>query len=76
MLPIARLVFQQPSKAAYLPCFAAASPLVREHASTWHGAYLKPHMKIAKASPLAMNEQKQVELQDFTERFLTELGVL
>jgi len=67
--------FLSPTKSAYLTAFAAGSSLIREQPDKYHGAYLKPKMALAKPSPLALNKEKQMELSNFTEKFLLELGV-
>jgi len=81
-LPLSSLIialvkpfFLSPSKSAYLTAFAAGSPLIREQPDKYHGAYLKPKMILANPSALALNKEKQIELSNFTEMFLVELGV-
>ncbi|KAF8590027.1 NAD-P-binding protein [Ramaria rubella] len=75
IVAIARLFFLQPTKAAHLTSFAAASLEIRENPEKFHGSYLKPKVTLAKSSPTALNDEKQLELWNFTERLLLELGI-
>ncbi|KAI8984862.1 NAD-P-binding protein [Trametes punicea] len=72
---IANLTFATPTKGAYGPVFAAASPVPRAELEAYRGAYLKPPGRLAKSSPVADREDLAKELWDTTDRFLESLGL-
>ncbi len=73
---IADLTFTTPTKGAYGPVFAAASPVPRAAPNAYRGAYLKLPGGLVKASPLAGREDLQRELWETTDRFLKGLGLV
>jgi NAD(P)-dependent dehydrogenase (short-subunit alcohol dehydrogenase family) len=59
-----------PDVGAYNSCFAAASPLVRQDAEKYKGAYLEPVGKLGDAAKNAHRIDLQDELWATTERYL------
>lgn len=55
--------------------FAAASPVVRERAQDYKGAYLTPIGKISQPSAEARSEQNAIDLWATSEKQLAELGL-
>ncbi|CDO76362.1 hypothetical protein BN946_scf185011.g26 [Trametes cinnabarina] len=72
---IANLTFVTPSKGAYGPVFAAASPIPRAQSDAYRGAYLKPAGTLAKSNPIADREDLRKELWETTDEFLKSLGL-
>ncbi|KAF9473592.1 NAD(P)-binding protein [Pholiota conissans] len=63
-----------PDEGAYNSCFAAASPLVRQDAEKYKGAYLEPVGKIGKAAANALRTDLQDDLWKTTEEYLESSG--
>lgn len=59
-----------PDEGAYNSCFAAASPLVRQDAEKYKGAYLEPVGKLGNAAKNAHRIDMQDDLWATTERYL------
>jgi len=55
--------------------FAAGSPIVHKEREKYHGAFIVPGNEPAKQTSFALDEGKQQELWDFTEKLLKELNV-
>ncbi|OSD01953.1 hypothetical protein PYCCODRAFT_1468227 [Trametes coccinea BRFM310] len=73
---ITNLTFATPAKGAYSTVFAAASPVPRENADEYKGAFLKnPGVKTT-VSPVAEITANLRELWVTTERILKEVGVV
>ncbi|KDR76490.1 hypothetical protein GALMADRAFT_246871 [Galerina marginata CBS 339.88] len=79
--PFPRLVFflmslfvMTPDEGAHTSCFAAASPLVRQEADKYKGAYLEP-IKISQASENARKIELQDQLWETTEKYLQSLDL-
>ena len=60
---------------AYNSGFAAASPIVRERAEEFSGAYVEPVGRIEKPSHQARSVKRAATLWETTERILKEEGV-
>jgi len=69
------LFFVVPEVGAYNSCFAAASPLVRQHPEKYKGAYLVPVGVIEEAGKNAKREDLALELWETTERVLKDLAI-
>lgn len=67
------LMMYPQSMGAHTSVFAACNPKNNPH--IFHGAYIWPPNVSAKQGPNALNESKQGELAEFTEKLLQEIGV-
>ncbi|KAI0333456.1 NAD-P-binding protein [Cubamyces sp. BRFM 1775] len=72
---IANLTFTSPTKGAYGPVFAAASPVPRAQADAYRGAYLKPAARLVRANRVVEREDLRRELWETTDGFLKGLGI-
>jgi len=68
VLPIARLVFATPDKAAVTPLWAATAPEVREKKEVYGGQYLSPMCKIGTQHPDFKSEKPRLDLWNTTLR--------
>ncbi|PPQ82528.1 hypothetical protein CVT25_007137 [Psilocybe cyanescens] len=69
---IASTFFKGPEEGAYNSVLAAASPVVRESADKYRGAYLMPVGRIVSPAPASLNTQVQDDLWETTEKYLQE----
>ncbi|KAF8880457.1 hypothetical protein CPB84DRAFT_1687570 [Gymnopilus junonius] len=67
--------FKAPDEGAYNTCFAAASPIVRESADEFKGAYLVPVGKKVDTSPIAQKVDVQDDLWKTTEDYIHSLSL-
>ncbi|KAE9399758.1 NAD(P)-binding protein [Gymnopus androsaceus JB14] len=67
------LMMHPQTMGAYTSVFAACSPKDNPH--VFHGAYICPPNVSVPQGPNALNELKQRELAEFTERLLREIGI-
>uniref|UniRef100_A0A8H7XNA4 NAD(P)-binding protein n=1 Tax=Psilocybe cubensis TaxID=181762 RepID=A0A8H7XNA4_PSICU len=69
---IASIFFKGPEEGAYNSALAAASPIVRQCADKYKGAYLYPVGRIISPAPATMSTQVQDDLWETTEKYLRE----
>jgi hypothetical protein len=69
------LFFVSPEVGAYNTCFAAASPLVRQHPEQYKGAYLVPVGVIEEPEKNAKRNDLALELWETSERVLKDIGI-
>lgn len=67
------LMMHPQTMGAYTSVFAACSPKDNPH--VFHGAYICPPNVSVPQGPNALNELKQRELAEFTEKILREIGI-
>ena len=69
------LFFVTPEVGAYSSCFAAASPLIRQHPEKYKGAYLLPVGVLAEQGQNAKRDDLAHDLWETTERILKGLSI-
>lgn len=69
------LFFITPEVGAYNSCFAAASPLVRQHPEKYKGAYLFPVGVFTEPGENAKRGDLALDLWETTERILKGLSI-
>jgi len=70
-----RIFFQHPDDGALNSVFAAASPVVLEHAEKYKGAYLEPVGVVGEPSKVAQDEGLGRALWDSTAAFMEGMGM-
>jgi hypothetical protein len=69
------LFFMLPEAGAFNSCFAAASPLIRQHPEQFKGAYLVPLGVIEELGKNAKRNDLALELWKTSERILKDIGI-
>ena len=69
------LFFMLPEAGAHNSCFAAASPLIRQHPEQFKGAYLVPCGVIEEPGKNAKRNDLALELWKTSERLLKDIGI-
>ncbi|KAI0640561.1 NAD-P-binding protein [Trametes meyenii] len=72
---IANLTFTTPTKGAYGPVFAAASPVPRGRVEEYKGAFLRSPGVHSSANPLVLKADLREELWETTEKILRDIGI-